>query len=207
MIYEVRSYRLKPRAVPGFVEAFGEAYEGYRKDFSPLAAFFFSEIGPLNQVIHIWPYEDLADRDRVRGEAAAPGKWPPKAPEPPLHMESEIFKPFPFIGDFASGKVGPIFEWRSYMIAPGKMPGVMEGWEAAIEARRELSPVVMAMHTELGDLNKFVHIWAYESLDQRAAVRAEAMETGIWPPAGSPKGAIVEQENKILFAAPFSPVQ
>ena len=37
MIYEVRSYRLKPRAVPGFIEAFGEAYE-YRKDFSPLSA-------------------------------------------------------------------------------------------------------------------------------------------------------------------------
>ena len=33
MIYEVRTYRLKPRTTPGFIEAFGEAYE-YRKDFS-----------------------------------------------------------------------------------------------------------------------------------------------------------------------------
>jgi len=63
------------------------------------------------------------------------------------------------------------------------------------------------MHTELGELNKFVHIWAYESLDQRQAVRAEAMKTGVWPPAGSPPGAIEEQENKILLAAPFSPIQ
>jgi hypothetical protein len=207
MIYEARTYRLKPRTMPGFIEAFGEAYEGYRKGFSPISAFFYSEIGPLNQVIHVWPYEDQAERDRIRGEAAAPGKWPPQAPDKPVHMESEIFKPFPFIGDFASGKVGPIFEWRSYMIAPGMMPGVMEGWEAAIEERQKLSPVVMAMHTELGELNKFVHIWAYESLDHRRDVRAEAMKSGIWPPAGSPKGAIIEQENKILLAAPFSPVQ
>lgn len=206
MIYEVRTYRLKPRTMPGFIEAFGSAYES-RKELSPVSAFFYSEIGPLNQVIHIWPYQDLAERDRIRGEAAASGNWPPKAPERPVHMQSEIFKPFPFIGDFASGKVGPVFEWRSYMIAPGMMPGVMEGWEAAIEERRKLSPVVMAMHTELGELNKFVHIWAYESLDHRQAVRAEAMEKGIWPPPGSPKGAILEQENKILFAAPFSPVQ
>ena len=71
-----------------------------------------------------------------------PGKWPPQAPDKPLHMESEIFKPFPFIGDFASGKVGPIFEWRSYMIAPGMMPSQMERWEAAIDARTELSPLV-----------------------------------------------------------------
>lgn len=206
MIYEARTYRLKPRTMPGFIEAFGKAYE-YRKDFSPISAFFYSEIGPLNEVIHVWPYADLAERDRIRGEAAAPGKWPPQAPERPVHMQSEIFKPFPFIGDFASGKVGPIFEWRSYLIAPGMMPGVMDGWEAAIEERQKLSPVVMAMHTELGELNKFVHIWAYESLDHRRDVRAEAMKSGVWPPAGSPQGAIIEQENKILLAAPFSPLQ
>ncbi len=206
MIYEVRTYRLKPRAVPGFIEAFGEGYE-YRKDFSQLSAFFYTEIGPLNQVIHIWPYENAAERDRIRGEAAAPGKWPPKAPEPPVHMESEVFVPFPFLDTFASGNIGPIFEWRSYSIAPGLMPGLVEGWEAAIEARAKLSPVVMAMYTEHGELNRFVHIWAYESLNQRQEVRAEAIETGVWPPAGTPKGAIVAQENKILFAAPFSPVQ
>ena len=206
MIYEVRTYRLKPRAVPGFIEAFGEGYE-YRKDFSQMSAFFYTEIGPLNQVIQIWPYENAAERDQIRAEAAAPGKWPPKAPEPPVHMESEVFVPFPFLDTFASGNIGPIFEWRSYSIAPGLMPGLMEGWEAAIEARAKLSPVVMAMYTEHGELNRFVHIWAYESLNQRQEVRAEAIETGVWPPAGSPKGAIVAQENKILFAAPFSPVQ
>lgn len=206
MIYEVRSYRLKPRAVPGFIEAFGEAYE-YRKDFSQMSAFFYTEIGPLNQVIHIWPYENAAERDQIRAEAASPGKWPPKAPEPPVHMESEVFVPFPFLDSFASGNIGPIFEWRSYSIAPGMMSGLIEGWEAAIEERAKLSPVVMAMHTEHGELNKFVHIWAYESLNQRQEVRAAAVETGVWPPAGTPKGAIVAQENKILFAAPFSPVQ
>ncbi len=206
MIYEVRTYRLKPRTMPGFIEAFGEAYE-YRKEFSPLSAFFYSEIGPLNQVIHIWPYENAAERDRIRGEAAAPGKWPPQAPEKPVHMESEVFVPFPFIDKFASGNIGPIFEWRSYSIAPGLMPGLIEGWEAAYEGRAKLSPVVMAMHTEHGELYKFVHIWAYESLNQRQEVRAAAIETGVWPPAGTPKGAIVAQENKILFAAPFSPVQ
>ena len=31
MIYEVRTYRLKPRMVPSFLDAFGEAYENGRK--------------------------------------------------------------------------------------------------------------------------------------------------------------------------------
>lgn len=206
MIYEARTYRLKPRTGPSFMKAFEEAYE-HRKGISELSAFFYSEIGPLNQVIHVWPYEDLAHRDRVRTEAAATGKWPPKAPDRPDLMESEIYVPFPCIDKFATGNIGPIFEWRSYMIVPGMMPGVMEGWGEAIEARAKLSPIVMAMHTELGALNKFVHIWAYESLNHRKEVRAEAASSGIWPPKGSPVGAIVEQENKILLAAPFSPLQ
>lgn len=58
MIYEVRTYRLKLRMVPQFLETFEKAYENGRKQLSPLAAFFYSEVGPLNEVIHIWPYEN-----------------------------------------------------------------------------------------------------------------------------------------------------
>ena len=60
-------------------------------------------------------------------------------------------------------------------------------------------------HTDVGELFKFVHIWAYESLDHRAAVRAEALAKGIWPPKGR-KETLRAQMNKIVLAAPFSPV-
>ena len=55
MIYEVRTYDLKPRAVPEVEKRFGEAYEK-RKKHSELAAFWHTEIGPLNQIVHVWPY-------------------------------------------------------------------------------------------------------------------------------------------------------
>ena len=69
-----------------------------------------------------------------------------------------------------------------------------------------MSELVMAMHTDAGDLNKFVHIWAYESLEHRADVRAEAMSKGIWPPKGR-KETLQTQTNKIVLAAPFSPLK
>ena len=206
MIYEVRTYNLQPGSVPAFEESFANALP-HREKYSKLGAFWHTEIGPLNQVIHVWPYEDLAHRDRVRSEAASLDNWPPKSPVKPILMQSEIFLPLPFVDKFASGSIGPIFEWRSYSVTPGLMPGVIEGWEAAIEARTKVSPLVMAMHTELGGLNKFVHIWAYESLNHRQEVRMECMKTGIWPPSGSPKDAYTDQENKILLAAPFSPIK
>ena len=50
MIYEVRTYTLKPGSVQAYEESFAEALPE-RVKFSPLAAFWHTEIGPLNQVI------------------------------------------------------------------------------------------------------------------------------------------------------------
>jgi len=205
MIYEVRTYRLKPRSQNEVITRFGSAYET-RQKFSRLAAFFWTEIGPLNEIIHIWPYKDLADRTRVRAEAASDPNWPPHISDFIVEQLSEIFVPFPFTPEFATGKVGPVFEWRSYTIKPHSVGGIKERWGAALEARQKLSPVLMAMTTELGPLNKFVHIWPYESIEHRREVRAEAAAKKIWPPAGG-GDELVFQENKIVLAAPFSPVQ
>jgi len=207
MIYEVRTYRLKPRTLPGFIEAFGDAYENGRKQLSPLAAFFYTEVGPLNEVMHIWPYESQDERERVRTEAVASGVWPPAISDMIHQMNSEIFKPFPFMTEFLSGEHGPLFEYRYYAVHNGTMPDIIKGWEDAIDARQELSPCAMVMHTEHGDLNKYVHIWPYKSFEHRQQVRDEGVAKGVWPPRKSPKGAIITQDNKLLFAAPFSPLR
>ena len=47
MIYEFRTYTLTPGAVPQVLELFGDSYK-HRKMHSELAAFWFTEIGPLN---------------------------------------------------------------------------------------------------------------------------------------------------------------
>lgn len=205
MIYEVRTYDLQPRALPEVEKRFGEALP-VRLKHSPLAAFFHTEIGPLNQIIHIWPYADLAERGKVREAAAKESSWPPNTREFLVNMTSEIFIPFPFSPEIKEGKLGPVFEWRSYIVKPGALAGVPDRWAPAIEARTKLSPLVVCMHTELGGLNKYVHIWAYESLNHREEVRKEARDTGVWPPPGG-GDALVSQENKIVLAAGFSPLQ
>jgi len=207
MIYEVRTYRLKPRTVPTFIEKFGEAYENGRKQISPLAAFFYSEIGPLNEVMHIWPYADLGEREAARAESVASGVWPPDIADTIHSMNVEIFRPFPFMTEFLSGEHGPLFEFRYYSVHHGTMPGIIKGWEDAIDARQELSPCAMAMHTDVGTIDKYVHIWPYKSFEHRQQVRDDGVAKGVWPPKGSPKGAIITQDNKLLFAAPFSPLR
>src|SRR5437868_882313 len=65
MIVEFRTYTLQPGTVPQFEERFGAALSA-RTKVSPLAAFWHTEVGPLNQVIHVWPYEDLGLQGRRR---------------------------------------------------------------------------------------------------------------------------------------------
>jgi hypothetical protein len=61
MIYEIRTYTLKPGQTPEFEKRF-EASLSVRLKYSELAAFWHTEIGPLNQVIHVWSYKNLAQR-------------------------------------------------------------------------------------------------------------------------------------------------
>ena len=57
MIYEVRTYTLKPGSVAKFEENFATALP-HREKYSKLGAFWHTEIGPLNQVIHVWPIRE-----------------------------------------------------------------------------------------------------------------------------------------------------
>ena len=206
MIYEFRTYDLKPGSVPETIKRFGEGYE-HRKKYSELAAFWYTEIGPLNRIIHVWPYADAGERERIRAEAQAEPNWPPNLGEFLVTMHSEIFIPFPFSPDLEPGKFGPIYELRSYIVKPGTIPGTIKRWEAALEGRLKLSPLAAAMYTDTGHLNKFIQLWPYESLQHRQEVRETAVKTGVWPPPADGPSTLVSQESSILLPAPFSPMQ
>jgi hypothetical protein len=205
MIYEFRTCTLKPRSLAEVEKRYAEAYE-YRKKYSPLAAFWHTEVGPLNEIIHVWGYKDLAERARIRAEAAKDANWPPKIREFVVDQDVEVVTPFPFIPDVTPGTMGPIFEIRRYSLTPGSLPGVMKRWEGSIGARTKLSPVVLAGGVEFGGANRFIHIWGYKSMDQRLAVREQARKAGIWPPPGG-GDELLAQESKIVMPSAFSPLQ
>jgi NIPSNAP len=71
-----RTYTFYPLKMPHWIrlyEAFG--YPLQRKYLGNLLGFFHTEIGTLNQVIHLWGYDDLNERQRRRGEMAKDPAW------------------------------------------------------------------------------------------------------------------------------------
>jgi hypothetical protein len=205
VIYEIRTYQIAPGSLAEVEKRFGEGYE-YRKKYSELTGFFHTEVGPLNEIVHIWGYKDLADRARIRAEAAKDPNWPPKIREFVRAMRAEIVVPFAFVPEPRPGRMGPVFELRYYTLKPGTLPDTAQGWEEKLPGRMSLSPVVLAGGVEFGKANGFVHIWAYSSMDQRMQVRDEARKKGVWPPPGG-ADRLLTQENKIMLPAAFSPLQ
>ncbi|CAM5762879.1 NIPSNAP family protein [Labrys miyagiensis] len=100
MIYEMRTYRLRTGTVPSYlklVEEEGIAIQ--RAHLGHLVGYFFSEIGPLNQIVHIWAFADLNDRERRRDALIADPAWLaflPKIQALIETMESKILKPTRF---------------------------------------------------------------------------------------------------------------
>ena len=204
MIYEVRTYTLKPGGVAQFENNFAEALP-HREKYSKLGAFWHTEIGPLNQVIHVWPYENLAERTQVREGAGNDPNWPPKSDGLILNMESEIFTPAEFMKPMGGDQaLGDIYEMRIYTYQPGTMGEVLKRWGDAIPHREEFSPLAAGMYTELGGLNKWIHVWPYKDLEERNKIREEASATPHWPPPT--REFLVKQENKICVPAAFSPM-
>ena len=204
MIYEMRTYMMKPGTVPAFEERFGEAMPN-RQKYSRLGALWHTEFGPLNQVIHVWPYEDLAERARVRAAAVQEPDWPPRAQELIVSQEAEILLPAPFMRPMEPREMGSIYEMRIYAYLPGTMPEVLKRWGELIEGRERFSPLAACWYTDVGTLNKFIHVWPYRDMAEREKVREEARLDGHWPPAT--REFLVRQENKLLVPAAFSPLK
>ena len=62
-----------------------------------------------------------------------------------------------------------IIEMRTYTVQPGSVATVEERFGQALPARAKLSPLAAFWHTEVGPLNRVIHVWAYDSFEERTA--------------------------------------
>jgi hypothetical protein len=74
MYYEIRTYRIKTGALPVYLKLVEEEGIALQKQYlGELVGYFYSEIGPLNQIVHIWAYPSLDEREARRTALAADG--------------------------------------------------------------------------------------------------------------------------------------
>jgi len=97
-----------------------------------------------------------------------------------------------------------IFDHRTYTCRAGTIRKHLDIYLAhgfAAQTRHLGQPVLYAM-TDVGDVNSYVHVWAYESAQDRATRRAAMQADPDWQNylrISGEAGYLVSQVNKILI--------
>ena len=64
-VIDLRIYTIRPRGMPQYLKLFEElALPLALKHLGPPLGYYVTQIGPLNQVVHLWAFENLADLEQ-----------------------------------------------------------------------------------------------------------------------------------------------
>ena len=103
-----------------------------------------------------------------------------------------------------------IVEERIYTLEVGKAPEFLRLYEQEGLAIQTpiLGNLIGYFSSEIGELNLIVHMWGYESFEERTRRRAELMADAGWQAfVAKVRPLVLRQENRILVPAPFSPIR
>lgn len=102
MIYDLRIYTFHPGKINAWLKVYEQyAYPVQVKYLGKPVVFTTTEVGPLNQAIHLWAYESQADRETRRNAMVADPAWPEYLRRSAelgavQHQENRILKPTSF---------------------------------------------------------------------------------------------------------------
>lgn len=211
MIYELRTYTMKAGMAPkaaNLSSTLGREIRG--DDYGKLEGYWFTEIGPLNQVMHLWSYSDLNERARLRGELAKNERWTgeyiPQIRDILVRQDIRLLNAV--IDPVKPAQGGNVYEYRNYRVKPGQAPAWCKLFTGALEHREKYSKIVGLFVTEAGQPNEVSHLWAYSDLNARAEARGAAAQDPGWREFLGQGGALLEEmHSTIMLPSASSPLQ
>lgn len=210
MIYELRTYTLKPGTQADYLKASGEVGRKIRgDDYGKLEGYWTSEFGMLNQLYHLWSFPDYAERERLRAALAKNARWNEYLPQIRPHMLAQENKILAAIVPLKPpAEAGHVYELRTYRCHVGKAAEWLEHFTRILPFREKYSRNVGLWATKMGTQNQVVHLWAYRSLDERADVRKRVVQEPEWQEflAKTPP-LLAHMESVVLVPTAFSPMR
>jgi len=101
MFVEMRTYTLHPGKIGTYLSLYENEGMAIQKPIlGRMVGYYSTEIGALNQIVHMWAYEDLKERSEKRGRLMADPGWQEyvkKIAPLMLTQESKILNPAPFM--------------------------------------------------------------------------------------------------------------
>jgi len=213
MIHELRVYTLRPGTQATYLQLSRDVGRPIRGDeYGTLLGAWMTEIGTLNQYVHLWSYADPNERERLRRALAQNERWSneyvPQIRPLMLAQENAILNPVGFVPFTPPGEGRHVYELRSYRMHPGGLAEWSAVAPAGLEARVKYSRPVGMWTSEVGVLNRLIHLWAYDDLNHRADVRARGAQDPDWQAyLGKTTHLFAEQQSAILNPTETSPLR
>ncbi|KAL2918781.1 hypothetical protein HK105_201615 [Polyrhizophydium stewartii] len=213
-VHELQVHNVKPEAMDDYIALTKENYPRVANDSEfhvKLFGSWVTEIGDLDQAIHIWEYnhypgyiqtQDLLKRDPQYQQFQ-------KKLAPMLRSrENQMMLEFAFWTSSAPITTNGIYELRTYLLKPGKMLEWEHQWRAGLEARRKFVQPVGAWFSQLGHLNYVHHMWAYPDLQVRKEMREKAWEVEGWSQTVHKTVTLIDHmQSRIVTPLDFSPMK
>jgi NIPSNAP protein len=211
MIYELRTYTLVPGTQAQYLKQSSEIGRKIRGDsYGKLEGFWSTEFGTLNQVVHLWSFADLNERDRLRGELAKNTGWTQEylpITRPLLQaQENKILTPA--VELTPPSDTGNVYELRWYRTHVGRTNEWLEMFKGVLPTRDKYTRRVGLWQTAIAQLNEVVHMWVYKDLNDRAASRARMAQDPAWQAFMAKSPALLQHMQAIILTpAPHSPMK
>lgn len=211
MIHELRIYTARNGTVAEMAKNSGEVARAIRGDnYGKLEGYWITEIGPLNQVVHLWSYKDLNERARLRAELGKNERWA-KEYLPlvrPLLVRQDIRLLNPILDLKQPATSGNIYEFRYYRVRPGAAREWLKHFTEALPIREKYSKIVGLWQTEAGQPNEVCHLWSYPDLNARAAARAGTAKDPGWQEFMKKGGGLLEEmHTMVMVPSAHSPMK
>jgi NIPSNAP len=210
MIYELITSTVKQRMLSEVVKAAGMSLDIRKDNHGKLEGCWQTEIGPLNQVIELWSYQDLNQRALLLAQLSTNPRW--SAEYIPLLRPHLIRQEIRLMNEVRSPKpplqTPNIYEFRNYRTISGGVPRWLELFTDVLEVREKYTRMVGLWATEAPQVDEVCHIWVYSDLNARAAARAAMLKDPAWQDfLRNNTGLLEEQHSTVMLPAPHSPLQ
>ena len=212
MINELRMYTTRPGKMMHVVNASATVAQKIRNGdtYGKLVGHWSSEIGRMNQYIHMWEYKDVEEMRNLRSQLSSREDWKNKFVPlvGPYILNQEIRVLKPLIDRKKPTDNSNIYELKIIKLNIGQVNNWKNKFLDIISSIEGKSLNIGLWNTELQDPNEIISIWSHPNLEIMSKFWYSLNENKYWIDFNSYQEKAVKYEDSIILRPSIcSPLQ
>ena len=212
MINELRMYTTRPGKMKDVVNASATVAQKIRggDTYGKLIGHWWSEIGKMNQYVHMWEYKDPEEMRRLRSELAAKEDWKnkfvPLVGPNILTQEIRLLRPLTEIKKPVNSS--NIYELKIIKLNIGQSAKWAKKFLEIVDLIENSSINIGIWNTELQDPNEIISLWSHPNLENMSKYWYDLESNKDWNDFNNyQENSVKSEENIILKSSACSPLQ